>query len=107
VVKLRCVDFLLDIANVPHSAHSAFLFDDRRAGGLGASQLKQDADIWTIACAALLLDSKDPVVRLSAHSQNKTIYWGLLESSVSSTTTRVAFLNTSSIKARRGKLFYF
>jgi hypothetical protein len=69
VFELRCVDFLLDIANVPHSAPSTFLFDDRRAGRLGASQLKQDADIWTIACAALLLDSQDPVFRLSAHSQ--------------------------------------
>lgn len=69
MVDLRCVDFLLHIANVPHSAHSAFLFADRRAGGLGASQLKQDADIWTIACAALLLDSQDTVVRLSARSQ--------------------------------------
>jgi hypothetical protein len=68
-VDLRCAEFLRHIANVPHTAHSAFLFADRRAGGLGASQLKQDADIWTIARANQLLDSQDLVVRLSVRSQ--------------------------------------
>lgn len=50
-------------------AHSAFLFADRRVGGLGASQLKMDADVWIIARAAQLLDSQDPVVRLFVHFQ--------------------------------------
>jgi hypothetical protein len=68
-IDSRCAEFLRHIANVPHTAHSAFLFADRRAGGLGASQLKLDADVWIIARAAQLLDSQDPVVRLSARSQ--------------------------------------
>ncbi len=55
--------------------HSSFipptriLFMDRRDGGLNASQLKKDADVWTIARVVQLLDSKDQVVRLTARSQ--------------------------------------
>jgi hypothetical protein len=65
----RCAEFLRHVSFVPHTAHTAFLFADRRAGGLGASQLKKDADVWTIARAVQLLDSKDEVVRLTARSQ--------------------------------------
>jgi hypothetical protein len=36
----RCAEFLRHVSFVPHTAHTAFLFADRRAGGLGASQLK-------------------------------------------------------------------
>jgi hypothetical protein len=35
------------------------------AGGLGASQFTKDSDIWIIARATQLLDSNDPVVRLT------------------------------------------
>jgi hypothetical protein len=41
-VDSRCADFLRHIANVPHTAHSAFLFADRRAG----------AARWTASLAA-------------------------------------------------------
>lgn len=41
----------------------------RRVGGLGASRLTEDADVWTIARAAQLLDSNDTVVRLVARAQ--------------------------------------
>jgi hypothetical protein len=46
----------------------AFLFVDRRADGLGASQVKKDADVWMIARAVQLLDSKDQVFRITARS---------------------------------------
>lgn len=45
----ECVDFLRTLANVPHNAHTDFLYADRRAGGLGACKLTEDADIWTMA----------------------------------------------------------
>jgi hypothetical protein len=45
----RCVEFLRQVSYVPHTTHMAFLFSDRRAGGLGTSQLKKDADVWTVA----------------------------------------------------------
>ncbi len=74
----RCAEFLRQVAYVPHTAHTAFLFADRRAGGLGASQLKKDADVWTIARAVQLLDSKDQVVRLVARAQlEKTVSRGI------------------------------
>ncbi|XP_046651115.1 uncharacterized protein LOC124342196 [Daphnia pulicaria] len=65
----RCAEFLRFVANVPHTAHNGFLYSDRRAGGLGASQLAKDSDIWIIARATQLLDSNDPVVRLTARAQ--------------------------------------
>jgi hypothetical protein len=65
----RCAEFLRLVANVPHTAHTAFLFADRRAGGLGASQLKKDSDVWTIARAVQLLDSNDPTVRTISRTQ--------------------------------------
>jgi hypothetical protein len=57
------------VANVPHTAHNGFLFSDHRAGELVASQPKKDADVWIIARALKLPDSRDPVVRLSARAQ--------------------------------------
>ena len=65
----RCAEFLRLVAEVPHSAHNGFLYGDRRAGGLGASQLIKDSDVWTIARAVQLLDSKDLVVRTTARAQ--------------------------------------
>ncbi len=65
----RCSEFLRFVSNIPHTAHNGFLYSDHRAGGLGASQLKKDADVWIIAKAWKLLDSRDPVVRLSARAQ--------------------------------------
>ncbi|XP_046632270.1 uncharacterized protein LOC124311947 [Daphnia pulicaria] len=65
----RCSEFLRFVSNVPHTAHNGFLYSDRRAGGLGASQLAKDSDIWIIARATQLLDSNDPVVRLTARAQ--------------------------------------
>jgi hypothetical protein len=62
----NCVDFLRLVSNVPHNVHSDFLYADRRVGGLGASRLSEDADVWTIARAAQLLDSLDSTVRLVA-----------------------------------------
>jgi hypothetical protein len=38
-------DFLLLVANVPHDAHTDFLYAYRRAVGLGASRLTEDADV--------------------------------------------------------------
>jgi hypothetical protein len=79
----RCAEFLRQVAHVPHTAHTAFLFADRRAGGLGAAQLKKDADVWTIARAVQLLDSNDQVVRLTARAQlNKTVSKGVNQPSV-------------------------
>lgn len=63
------------MANVPHNAHTDFLYADRRAGGLGATRLSEDADVWTIARAAQLLDSSDTVVSSVARAQaSKNIY---------------------------------
>jgi hypothetical protein len=61
----RCSEFLRFVSNVPHTAHNGFLYSDRMAGGLGASQFTKDSDIWIIARATQLLDSNDPVVRLT------------------------------------------
>ena len=73
-----CADFLRVVANVPHNAHSDFLYADRRAGGLGASRLTEDADVWTISRAAQLMDSNDEVVRTAARSQaSKNVYTAL------------------------------
>ncbi|KZR96363.1 Uncharacterized protein APZ42_009337, partial [Daphnia magna] len=73
-----CADFLRTLANVPHNAHSDFLYADRRVGGLGACKLTEDADIWTVAKAAQLIDSGDAVVRDVAIAQaNKNIYVAL------------------------------
>ena len=65
----RCAEFLRFVAHVPHTAHNGFLYSDRRAVGLGTSQLIKDSDIWIIARATQLLDSNDPVVRLTARAQ--------------------------------------
>jgi hypothetical protein len=71
----NCADFLRLVANVPHNAHTDFLYADRRAGGLGATRLSEDADVWTIARAAQLLDSSDAVVSSVARAQaSKNIY---------------------------------
>jgi hypothetical protein len=48
-LNTRCVEFLRQVSYVPHTTHTAFLFADHWAGGLGASQLKKDADVWTVA----------------------------------------------------------
>jgi hypothetical protein len=42
----------------------AFLFVDRRADGLGASQVKKDADVWR----------KDQVFRITARSLGEKIF---------------------------------
>ncbi|MFO0089556.1 MAG: RNA-directed DNA polymerase, partial [bacterium] len=64
-----CKDFLRYVANVPLSANSAFFYADRRVGGLGAQSLSQEADIWTIARAVQLLDSKDKTIKDIASAQ--------------------------------------
>jgi hypothetical protein len=70
-----CADFLRVIANVPHNAHSDFLYADRRAGGLGASRLSEHAEVWTISRAAQLMDSNDEGVRTAARSlASKNVY---------------------------------
>jgi hypothetical protein len=57
------------VSNVPHNVHSDFLYADRRVGGLGASRLSENADVWTIARAAQLLDSRDSTVLLVTRVQ--------------------------------------
>jgi hypothetical protein len=69
-LEKNCADFLRLVSNVPHNVHSDFLYADRRVGGLGASRLFENADVWTIARAAQLLDSRDSTVRLVARVQN-------------------------------------
>lgn len=64
-----CKDFLRYVANVPMSTNSAFFYADRRVGGLGAQSLSQEADIWTIARAVQLLDSKDKTIKDIASAQ--------------------------------------
>jgi len=65
----RCAELLRLVANVPHTTHTAFQFADRRPGGLGASRLNKDSDVWTIARAIELLNSNDPTVRTIARTQ--------------------------------------
>ena len=48
-LNTRCVEFLRQVSFVPHTTHKAFLFLENWAGELGASQLKKDADVWTVA----------------------------------------------------------
>lgn len=55
-------DFLRRIAILPMAANSKFFYSDRRVGGLGLLPLVQEADVWTIARAAQLLDSSDTAV---------------------------------------------
>lgn len=73
-----CANFPQTLANVPHNAHTDFLYVDRRASGLGACKLSEDADIWTIARAVQLKDSGDAVVRDVERTQaNKNIFIAL------------------------------
>ncbi len=76
--RLYLTIWLLDKSRGLH----ALLFDDRRAGGLGAAQSKKDADVWTIARAVQLLASTDQVVRLTARGQlDKTVSKGVSQPS--------------------------
>lgn len=58
-----CRSFLRHVTNTTLNANTSFLYADRRVGGLGATQLSDEANIWTIARAIQLLDSSDPVVK--------------------------------------------
>ncbi|KAK4027212.1 hypothetical protein OUZ56_016224 [Daphnia magna] len=53
----RFAEFLPMVTNFPDTANTAFLFADCMVGVLRASQLKKDADVWTITRAIQLLDS--------------------------------------------------
>lgn len=47
-------------------------------GGLGASRLTEEADVWTVSRAAQLMDSNDEVVRSAARSKaSKNVYAAL------------------------------
>jgi hypothetical protein len=71
-------DFLRVLANVPHNAHSDFLYADRRVGGLGASRLTEDADVWTNSRVVQLMDSNKEVVCSAARSlASKNVYAAL------------------------------
>ena len=69
-IDWSCADFLRVVAKVPHNAHSDFLYADRRAGGLSASQLTEDAELWTISRAAKFMDSNDEVVQQDLRLQS-------------------------------------
>lgn len=75
----RCLDFLRLITATPLTATNEFFFADRRAGGLGADQLVAECDVWTIARAAQLLDSVDPVVSAVARGQIESAIRGALK----------------------------
>ena len=75
----RCLDFLRLITATPLTATNEFFFADRRAGGLGANQLVDECDVWTIARAAQLLDSVDPVVSAVARGQIESAIRGALK----------------------------
>jgi hypothetical protein len=51
------------------SAYTAFFYSDRRVGGIGVLPLTDEADIWTLARALQLLDSKDKNVSEVAMAQ--------------------------------------
>jgi Reverse transcriptase (RNA-dependent DNA polymerase) len=68
-LDVACRDFLRKVACVPISANTAFFYADRRAGGLGVLPLTNEADIWTLARALQLLDSKDQSVSEVAMAQ--------------------------------------
>ena len=69
-LDMKCRDFLAGaVASVPPSATTSFFYADRRAGGLGASNLLAEADIWTLARAVQLLCSSDGTVRKVAWGQ--------------------------------------
>jgi hypothetical protein len=60
--RFACRDFLRKVACGPMSANTAFFYADRGVGGLGFIPLVEEADIWTLARALQLLDSKDQSV---------------------------------------------
>jgi len=68
-LDVACRDFLRKVACVPMSANTAFFYSDRRVGGLGVLPLTDEADIWTLARALQLLDSKDKNVSEVAMAQ--------------------------------------
>ena len=68
-LDVACRDFLRRTANAPIPTNTAFFYADRRIGGLGAQSISQEADIWTIARAVQLLDSKDEITRNIASAQ--------------------------------------
>ena len=68
-LNTACRDFLRRIANVPVQANTAFFYADRAVGGLGVTSLEEDADVWTLARALQLLDSKDHTTRDMAWEQ--------------------------------------
>ena len=68
-LDIACRDFLRKVACVPMSANTAFFYADRGVGGLGVLPLTEEADIWTLARALQLLDSKDQSVSDVAMAQ--------------------------------------
>ena len=68
-LEADCRTFLRSVSNSTLNANNAFLYADRRVGGLGAMQTSDEAKIWTLARATQLLDSSDPVVRGTSREQ--------------------------------------
>ena len=69
----RCKAFLRQVANVPPNNSNTFFYADRSVGGLGSTPISSEADIWTFAKAAQLLDSADPSTRSLARSQLRSV----------------------------------
>ena len=77
-LECACRSFLRHVSNTPLTASTSFLYADRRAGGLGATQLADEATIWTISRAIQLLDSSDPVVKgVSREQLRRNVVKGL------------------------------
>ena len=91
-----CRSFLRHVSNTTLTSSTSFLYADRRVGGLGVTQLSDEANIWTIARAIQLLDSSDPVVKgVSREQLRRNVIKGLGLSSECENVPTSAYLSGS------------